>query len=217
MRPLFVIGIAAIIILLGILIYQRFGKTLFSLPKTETLMIEQPLEGKLIAMVIAFRDFRDIEYFIPRDDLKAAGANITTVSFEKGLAIGADGGEAPVDLTISEVDLENFDALLFIGGPGMAKKLDDEAAQNLARETIKADKILGAICIAPALLAKAGVLKDKKATVWSSPLDKSAVKILQENGADYQDQAVVIDGKIVTANGPEAAKEFDQAILNQLK
>jgi len=57
------------------------------------------------------------------------------------------------------------------------------------------------------------VLKGRKATVWQSPLDKSAVKILKEEGADYQKGPVVVDGKIVTANGPGAARKFAETII----
>ena len=68
---------------------------------------------------------------------------------------------------------------------------------RIAKETIESNKILGAICIAPAILARAGVLQGKKATVWNSPLDKSAVKILKENGAVFDNKPVIIDEKII--------------------
>ena len=174
------------------------------------------LEDKKIAMVIAFRDFRDVEYFIPRDILKGAGAEIVPVSSQKGIAIGADGGEVEVNLTTSEFRTEDFDALVYIGGPGMVKKIDDEDFHKIAKEMAKAEKVLGAICIGPALLAKAGVLEGKKATVWSSPLDRSPIKILEENGAIYEDKDVVVDNKIVTANGPAAAKKFGQTLIEVL-
>ncbi len=167
-----------------------------------------------IVMVIAFRDFRDLEYFIPKEEIEKTGAKISTVSSQKGLAVGTDGGEVNVDLEIGEVSPENFDAVLFIGGPGMAAQLDNENFQRLARETVTANKALGAICIAPALLAKAGVLEGKKATVWSSPMDKSPVKMLEKGGAVYEDKTVVVDGKIVTANGPGAAKAFAEAVIS---
>jgi protease I len=176
----------------------------------------KPLEGKSIAMVIAFRDFRDIEYFVPRDILAEAGAKILTISSQKGTAVGADGGEVEVDLTSSEFRAEDFAAVVFVGGPGMGKNLDNKEFQEIARQTVKAGRVLAAICIAPALLAKAGQLSGRKATVWSSPLEKSAIKILREGGADYQDEDVVIDGRIVTANGPAAAKKFAEALLGVL-
>jgi protease I len=65
-------------------------------------------------------------------------------------------------------------------------------------------------------LAKAGVLKGKKATVWSSSLDRGPVKILKENGVIYEDKDVVQDGKIITANGPGAAEEFGQKLAEAL-
>lgn len=176
-------------------------------------MTEQTLQGKTVAMVISFRDFRDVEYFIPRETLERAGAKVVTISNQKGLAVGADGGEVKVDLTAEEAKIDDFEAILFIGGPGMVKKLDDSTFQKLALEAGSKNKIVGAICIAPALLAKAGILQRKKATVWSSLLDKSAIKMLEEGGAIYQEQAVVVDGNIITANGPAAAKEFAQAVI----
>lgn len=168
-------------------------------------------------MVIAFRDFLDIEYFISRDTLRGAGAQITNVSSQKGTAIGADGGEVEVLLTASNLRAGDFNAVIFIGGPGMGKKLEDESFQKIAKDTIEAGKVLGAICISPALLAKAGVLEGKNATVWSSPLDKSPVKMLKEGGAVYLDEDVVVDGKIITANGPGAAKKFAQILIEILR
>ncbi|MDO8265189.1 MAG: DJ-1/PfpI family protein [Candidatus Parcubacteria bacterium] len=170
------------------------------------------LENKKIAIVIAFRDFRDPEYFIPKMNLENNGAKITTLSSKKGIALGADGGEAFVDEEIQKANPGDFDAVLFIGGAGMVKNLDNDDFQEFARNA----KIIGAICIAPALLAKAGILNGKKATVWSSNMDKSAIKILKENKAIYQEVAVVTDGNIITANGPLAADKFSQAVTEVL-
>lgn len=180
-------------------------------------ILNNPSTKLRVAVVIAFRDFRDIEYFIPRDILRRAGAQIVNVSSQKGIAIGADGGEVEVQLVASDFRIEDFEAVVFIGGPGMVKKLDDESFQKIAKDTVEAGKVLGAICISPVLLAKAGVLEGKKATVWSSPLDKSAVKMLKESEAVYQDEEVVVDGKIITANGPGAAKKFAEKIIEVLK
>jgi len=87
----------------------------------------------------------------------------------------------------------------------------------MAKDAARENKVLGAICIAPALLAKAGVLQGKKATVWSSPLDKSPIKILEKSGAIFVAEEVVSDDGIVTANGPGAAKKFAQALIEALK
>ncbi len=173
--------------------------------------------NKKIAMIIAFKDFQDQEYFNTKEVLENSGAEITTLSSSSGRAIGKYGGEVEIDRKIDELKVEDFDAVVFIGGPGAAGYIDDAKCHQIAKETVEKDKVLGAICIAPAILAKAGVLQGKKATVWTSLLDKSAAKILKENGADYRGEDVVADGKIITANGPAAAEKFGQAIVTLLK
>lgn len=175
------------------------------------------ISNKKVAMIIAFRDFRDEEYFLPKEILEKAGVEIKTVSTEKGTALGADGGEVEVDLLISDINISDFEAVVFIGGPGALKYLDNENSYRVARETISQEKILAAICISPVILAKAGVLSGKKATVWSSPMDRSPVRTLEEKGATYEDKPVVVDGKIITANGPAAARQFGEAIIEALK
>ena len=175
------------------------------------------LENKKIVMVVAFKNFRDEEYFMPKEILEKAGAEVKTASNKPGQAIGADGGEVLVDLLVSEIKPEKFDAVIFIGGPGCLENLDNENSYNLAKETVAKNKILAAICISPAILAKAGVLEGKKATVWTSLMDKSAAKTLERGKAVYQSESVVIEEKIITANGPQAAEEFAQALIKNLR
>lgn len=172
---------------------------------------------KKIAIIIAFRDFRDEEYFIPKQILEAAGAEIDTVSNSLGTAVGKLGGEAEVNILIGDLKTADYDAILFIGGPGAANYIDDEQCYQIAREAVEQGKVLGAICIAPAILAKADVLNGKRATVWSSIMDKSAVKMLKKAGAIYQPELVVVDGNIVTASGPLAAKQFAEKIIGILQ
>jgi protease I len=221
-----IIILIILLIILGILFYRflkvkELAKTeKIMSPQTQTLeentIQEKTLQGKKVAMVIAFRDFRDVEYFVPKDILQSAGADVVVVSNKKGMALGADGGEVEVDYLIDEIDPSDFDAVIFVGGPGCLKNLDNENSYNLIQKTVSQNKLLGAICISPAILAKAKVLEGKKATVWSSPLDKSAIKILEENNAIYENKEVVVDDGIITANGPNAAEEFGKKIVEIL-
>ena len=216
---IFVLIIVILVAVAGIFIFKNFKKMEVAqkeeiMPKTAE---ETPgLQGKKVAMIIAFRDFRDAEYFVPKEILEKAGAKITTVSTKTGTAIGADGGDTEVDLLIENLNVADFDAIVFIGGPGCLEYLDNENSYKVVRETITQNKILGSICISPVILAKAGVLKEKRATVWSSPLDRGPVRILKENGAIYEDKDVVQDGKIITANGPDAAEEFGKKLVEDL-
>ena len=179
--------------------------------------MEKPLENKKIAIIIAFRDFRDEEYFIPKQTFEMAGAKITTVSTSIGDAVGKLGGEARVDLTLDELKVGHYNAIIFVGGPGAAKYIEDPQAHQIVQETADSAMILGAICVAPAILARAGVLAGKEATVWSSLMDKSTVKILKEEGVKYKAEHVVKDGNIITADGPAAAKEFAQVIIEAME
>lgn len=172
--------------------------------------------SKKIAIIIAFKDFRDEECFIPRSIFVGEGFNVKIASAEKGKALGSYGGLVDVDLQLSEIKVDDFEAIVFVGGSGASQYLDNEKAHQIAEQAIAQGKVLAAICIAPAILANAGVLNGKKATVWSSPMDKSLIKTLKAEGVDYQNQAVVIDDKIITANGPQAARKFAEAIVRAL-
>lgn len=175
------------------------------------------MPDKKIAMIIAFKDFKDEEYFTPRKIFEDAGAEIKIVSNELGVASGVDGGEVNVDIKLSELNVSEFDVVVFIGGPGALDNLDNDDSYKIVRDTVSQNKILAAICISPTIFAKSGVLQGKKATVWTSSLNKQPKKVLEDNGAQYQDKDVVIDGNIITANGPGAAGEFGRAVLGVLK
>lgn len=179
-------------------------------------MANKTLQDKKIAMVVAQQDFRDEEYFIPKSIFQGEGAVVKTFSGKKGQALGSYGGVIDIDLSLGELKVDDFDAVVFVGGSGAYKYFEDERCHDIAREAVSGDKILAAICVAPVILARSGVLKGKKATVWRSPLDSSMVKILKEEGADYQASPVVIDGRIITANGPLAGRKFGEAITRAL-
>lgn len=172
--------------------------------------------SKKIAMVIAFKNFQDEEYFVPKEILENTGIEIKTISTQKGLAVGAYGGETNIDILLTEVNLNDFDAMVFIGGSGALEELDNEDSYQIVRETVSQNKILAAICISPVILAKAGVLKGKRATVWSSMLDREPIKTLQDYEAIYHDSSIVVNGNIITANGPAVAKEFGEKIIKGL-
>ena len=179
-------------------------------------MNKKTLAGKKAAMVIACQDFKDEEYFVPKKILAEAGAEVKTFSNKMGVTVGSGGGETLVDFLVENLNPADFEVVVFVGGSGCLPNLDNENSYRVARETVARNKILAAICIAPVILAKAGVLRGKKATVWNSPADKSDIETLEENGAVFEDKPVVQDGRIITANGPAAAQEFGETISEAL-
>jgi len=175
------------------------------------------IKSMKVGIVIAPKDFKDEEYFVPKEAFENAGFIVETISYKFGPALGVDGGEAKVDILAKNLKIEDYSAIIFVGGPGAQNYIEDSEAHKIAQNAVIQNKVLGAICIAPAILAKAGVLKGKQATVWSSNLDKNAIKILEQNGATYLAHNLVEDGRIVTANGPKSAQEFSQTIIKLIE
>jgi protease I len=171
-----------------------------------------PLSGKKILMIIAPRNFQDIEYSAAKTTFENAGASITLASNKKGTAKGMSGTMVPVSNGLGDVKASDYDAVVFIGGPGSTVFWDDPKAQAIAREAVFSRKVLAAICLAPVTLARAGVLGGKNCTVWPDAQGK-----LKEKGCRYVDRPVVTDGKIVTGNGPDAAQAFARAVVAALR
>lgn len=174
------------------------------------------MKNKQVLFIIASRDFRDEEYFIPRDILEENGFQITVASDRRGVAIGVHGNDVSIDLEGKDIDISKFVAVIFVGGAGAIKYLDNNIFYQVARDTLTKDIFLAAICIAPLILANAGILNGKKATIWSSAEEKKPIKILKEKGAIYKEEGVVCDGNIITASGPDQATLFAQKILEVL-
>ena len=214
------IVIVVILVVLGLYFYLG-PKSKKNKNQSIAPVVEQPtsvsVSNKKVVMVVASENFRDEEYFEPKTILEEQGVIVKTASNKAGVARGVGGREANVDLLITDVNPADFDAVIFIGGSGSLEHLDNDNSYQLVQSTLGQKKILAAICVSPVIVAKAGVLKDKEATVWSSPEDRSAVQILEENGAKYVDKPVVVDGQIITANGPAAAQEFGKKIRELLK
>jgi protease I len=170
---------------------------------------------KKTVIIIASEDFRDEEYFVTKEVLEKGGVIVKTAC-DKRKAIGRFGGEAEADILINDLDIDKFDAIILAGGQGAIKLLDNELTYSIINKAQEKEKLIAAICIAPTILAKAGILKGKKATVWSNNMDRSAINILKENNAIYEKKGIVIDGNIITGEDAEFSQQFGKAILNRL-
>jgi len=167
---------------------------------------------KRALIIIAQQGYQDKEYAEMRSGLESGGYEIIVASIEAGKCAGKFGGLEVAEVALRDVDVSLFDKVAFIGGPGAVALADDEDAKRIARDTLKFGKKLGAICIAPTILARAGVLKGKRATVWDS--GGAQAQLLQSEGATYTGESVTVDGDIVTANGPQAAEEFGRVFAS---
>jgi deglycase len=162
-------------------------------------------------MIIAFQGFRDEEYILPKETLEKAGIDVTTASTELGIANGKLGITAQVDILLKDLKVSEYDAIIFIGGPGSYDFFDDPTAQAIAKSAVKQDKVLAAICAAPGILSKAGLLKGKRAACFTG-----ISYLLVNSGAKYSGNGIEVDGKIITADGPTHARQFSEAIIGML-
>ena len=170
------------------------------------------LIGKRVVMVVAPKDFRDEEFFTPRKFFEEAGANVVVASQIKGEPLkGMLGGAVKASLAISEIKVDELDALVLVGGSGAQVYWKDEELHKVLKEAYEAGKVVAAICISPVTLANAGLLKGKEATVWATEREK-----LTACGAKFRDADVIVSGRIVTASGPDAASKFAEAVASLL-
>ncbi|MFA6410435.1 MAG: DJ-1/PfpI family protein [Candidatus Buchananbacteria bacterium] len=168
--------------------------------------------SKKAVFIIAQKDFRDEEILQPQNILIARGIETKVAAKTKNKAVGKLGTEIQPDLALAEVNEKDFDAIIFVGGPGATEYVDDETAWLLINNFKLGGKIIGAICLAPLILANAGVLISK--TVTGTP---SIEADLRNKGSEYTGMQVEVDGKIVTAKDPTAAKEFGEKLAYLLE
>jgi len=173
------------------------------------------LAGKKVLLVIAPRDFRDEEFFTPRRIFEEKGAQVTVASSTKETATGTLGGAVKPNAVFSEVDAADYDAVVIAGGAGSKEYLwDDRDLRGIVRDVYDRGKVVAAICLSPVVLARAGCLDGKEATVFP---DSEAVRELKSAGVRYVDEGVVVSGSVVTARDPQSAEVFAQAVAELLK
>lgn len=170
--------------------------------------------GISIVLIIASNGYQNIEFSVPKKILEQAGFMVTVASDRLGKAVAADGSTTQIDTTIDKVIVDQFGAIVFIGGPGAMEHLDNEKSYILIKQAHQAKKVIGAICISPRIIAKAGVLKNRRATGWDG--DGNLAALYQNYGVVFENRPVVVDGLFITASGPSAAQEFGTKIVEKL-
>ena len=174
-----------------------------------------PLTSRRI-LIMAADGFEQSELEVPLERLQDAGANIDIASIEMGDITGWDeddwGDEIEVDVKISDVDIDDFDALILPGGqinPDLLRV--NEAAVSLIRDFAATGKPVAAICHAPWLLIEAGLANGRRLTCY-----KSIRTDVANAGATVVDEAVVVDGNIITSRCPDDLPAFCDAIIEAL-
>ena len=173
------------------------------------------LEGKKVA-IIATHGFEESELTSPMKVLKEKGAMVHIVSSEKGKIKswkdGNWGEEINVDMTTTEAKSGDYDALVIPGGvinPDLLRR--DKKAVSFVKAFFADGKPVAAICHGPQMLVEADVLKDRNVTSFFS-----VRKDLENAGAVWLDQEVVVDAGLVTSRTPDDLDAFNAKLVEEI-
>ncbi len=174
------------------------------------------LSGKKIA-ILATSGFEQSELEVPRDRLKAAGAQVDIVSLAAGEIKGWDkkdwGRPVAVDKTLDQVSPSEYDALVLPGGQINPDLLRVEPkALKFIKDIFEAKKVVAAVCHAPWLLIETGIARGRKMTSYSS------IKTDVANaGAKWEDSQVVVDQGVITSRNPGDLEAFSAKIIEEVR
>jgi len=167
--------------------------------------------GKKAALIIPSRDFRDDELTETKRALDMAGIETVIASTRRGIIRGMLGNMVEAKVMLSGLRVDDYDAIVFIGGPGVEEYFDNALAKSIARDAAAKRKIVAAISAAPTILANAGALTGRRATAFLSEQEK-----LQQGGAIFTGAPLERDAYIITCSGPAMAVQFGIAIAEAL-
>ncbi len=161
-----------------------------------------------MTVILLANGFEEIEALTPLDMLRRAELDVKTVSInEERTVTGAHGISVIADMTKVELDLSAVDFVIFPGGMPGAKNLDEsEFTDEIIEAVIENGGKFAAICAAPMILGKRGLLKGKRACCYPG-FEKELI------GAEVSFEACVTDGNVTTARGMGAALDFAEEII----
>lgn len=165
-----------------------------------------------ILIFLSANSFSEEEYLIIRKVFIKAGKRIFITSDSHSVCSGDNGLKVKADTDFYNVNDKNFSAVVLIGGKGSKDYWDNETLHKIARNFQGAGKIVAAICSAPIILARAGLLSKIPATCWYE--DKNELINL---GVEYKDRSIIAENAVVTADGPRSAEQFAETVLNMIK
>lgn len=165
-----------------------------------------------IAMLVG-DEYEDSEFQVPYDKLREAKHEVLVVGTQRGHVVKGKRGKSKIEIeaTASEISPDEFDAVVIPGGHGPDKLRLDQAMVNFTRHFFETGKPLAAVCHGPQLLIEAKIVKGRKLTSWPSVRTD-----LINAGAEWVDQAVVVDDNLITSRKPDDLEEFTNAILERL-
>lgn len=163
------------------------------------------------ALIISADHFEDSELLFPFYRLQEEGLEVDVASVARGTIHGKHGYEVVVDKALRDVDSNAYDVLILPGGKAPATLRKEAAAIAIARDFMRRNKPVAAICHGPQVLITAGVLQGRRATCY-----RSVAEELKASGARYEDSEVVVDDKLLTSRQPSDLPAFMREMVRLL-
>ena len=165
-----------------------------------------------ILIFLPATNFSEEEYQTISRVFEKAGKQVFITSDSNTVCSSDKGLKVKSDTSFYNVNEKNFSAIVLIGGKGSKDYWNNENLHRIVNEFNRSRKIVAAICSAPVILSRAGLLTNIPATCWLE--DKNE---LIKAGISYMDRSVVIEKNIITADGPRSAVQFAESVLNMMK
>ncbi|MFC2133020.1 DJ-1/PfpI family protein [Bacteroidota bacterium] len=166
---------------------------------------------KSLLVVLPVVNFNEQEYLIVKRTFEQSYFKLFIASDAGSLCTGQNGLRVGSDVSFFNINHKNFASIVFIGGAGVRKYWNNSLLHSKINSFNHAQKPIGAICSAPIILARAGLLTNQNATCH--PEDKS---VMMNMNIHYIDSPVVISGNVITAQGPESAEQFSEVIIEKI-
>jgi protease I len=164
-------------------------------------------------LIVIGDGFEDSEFSVPCGRLKSAGHQVTLTGGDTGATVHGKRGKvtAKIERGATNVDVDDYDAMLIPGGHAPDRLRLDEAVVALVRDFMDTGKPLAVICHGPQLLIEAGRVEGRTLTSWPSVRTD-----LVNAGATWLDQEVVEDGNLISSRSPDDLDAFCAALLHTL-
>lgn len=169
-----------------------------------------------LAMIIANDGFRDEEYFEPKKVFHDSGFQIVTAALSARACKGSQGAKVIPDVIVGDLDEEELDAVVIVGGQGSPALSESQSVLHLLSDTHDKGKVTAAICYGSLSLARSGIVKNKAISAFK---DSFSEPIFNQCNVSFAPEGVTVlkDLMVVSASGPAYAKKFGEAVRDLLK
>ena len=169
-----------------------------------------------LAMIIALDGFSDAEYFEPKKVFQDSGFEVVTAALSARACKGSHGAKVVPDVIVGDLDEEELDAVVIVGGPGSTSLSESQSVLHLLSDTSDKGKVTAAICYGGLSLACSGIVKGKAISTFK---DDYSEHVFKHNNVSFAPEGVTVlkDLMVVSASGPAYAKKFGEAIRDLLK